>query len=134
MGKDVEITPERKNYLRIVRKTGRDKNEMAFLILCRSQELEPPNREFRFHETRRWRLDFAWPSARLGIEIEGGIWRKGGGAHSHPSNIMRDIEKHNALMLAGWRFLRLTDKDIKDGSAILLVKEVLNKIKNNVFT
>ena len=34
-------------------------------------------REYRFAPPRRWREDFAWPQARLLIEIEGGLRKRG---------------------------------------------------------
>lgn len=81
-------------------------------------------REYRFHPVRGWRFDFALPVYKLGIEIDGGIWQQGkskkygGTGHSHPSNIMRDIEKANAATLLGWRMLRFTDKEIRLGESI----------------
>ena len=57
-------------------------------------------REFRFAPPRRWRLDFAWPAVRVAVEIEGGIWRPGGGAHSRPANIERDAEKQKKKLAA----------------------------------
>lgn len=95
-------------------------------------QLEDPNftalrklvvQEFRFHPIRLWRFDFAIPAYRLGIEIDGGVWRPGGGAHSHPSNIMRDIEKSNHATISGWHLLRFTDKEIRSSESIRMTKE-----------
>ncbi len=69
--------------------------------------------EFRFHPERRWLFDFAIPSKKIALEIEGGIWRKGGGAHSRPKGILRDIEKYNAATLLGWRVFRFPAHKIK---------------------
>jgi hypothetical protein len=38
--------------------------------------LPTPEREHRFHETRQWRMDFAWPEALVALEVEGGTWVK----------------------------------------------------------
>lgn len=81
--------------------------------------------EFRFHPIRLWRFDFAIPAYRLGIEVDGGVWRPGGGAHSHPSNIMRDIEKSNHATVAGWHLLRFTDKEIRSSESIRMTKEFI---------
>lgn len=81
--------------------------------------------EFRFHPTRLWRFDFAIPAAKVACEIEGGVWRVGGGAHSHPVNIMRDVEKGNEAVLHGWRVLRFTDKEIRAGVAVPMLKKLL---------
>lgn len=86
-----------------------------------------PVEEYKFHPTRKWRFDFAWPGKLVAVEIEGGIWIKGfsghGGSHSLPSNIVRDMEKFNAAMLLGWRIFRfqpseLTFKKLDAGNMI----------------
>lgn len=73
-------------------------------------------REYKFDEregkeSRQFRFDYAWPQKRIALEVEGGIWRKGGGAHSHPTGIIRDIEKYNLAMMQGWRVIRLASGD-----------------------
>lgn len=70
-------------------------------------------------------FDLAWPSRMLAVEIEGGIWRRGGGAHSHPLDILRDIERINEAVFLGWRVLRVTTDHVKDGSALNLVTRAL---------
>jgi len=77
-----------------------------FARLCWKYGLPIPAPEFQFHPSRRWRFDYAWPDHKLALEVEGGIWRKGGGAHSHPLNIERDCEKYSEAALLGWRILR----------------------------
>jgi len=95
---------------------------MELQLRCSKIKFE---REFRFHPTRLWRLDFAWPEKKIGVEVEGGIWRPGGGAHSRPSNIERDIEKHNTLMQMGWRVLRITGKHLDSGEGLKMIEEIL---------
>lgn len=77
-------------------------------------------REHRFHPTRLWRLDFAFPSVKLGIEIDGR------GRHQTVAGVRADCEKMNEAVRLGWRVLRFpaTDK----GRALewaRLIKEVL---------
>lgn len=69
-------------------------------------------REFRFHPTRRWRADFAHLPSRTLIEIEGGIFARGGGRHNRGIGMVRDAEKYLEAALAGWRVIRLTDRQI----------------------
>ncbi len=80
--------------------------------------------EFKFHPDRQWRMDFAIPFTKISIEIEGGIWMKGGGAHSRPMNILRDVEKQNAAVMLGYAPLRFTDKEIKNGTSIDLTMKL----------
>ena len=61
--------------------------------------------EFRFHETRRWRADFAHMPSRTLIEIEGGIWIRG--RHNRAAGFAADLEKYLEATLAGWRVVRL---------------------------
>jgi very-short-patch-repair endonuclease len=82
-------------------------------------------REYRFDDVRRFRLDFALPKLKLGCEIDGGIFREKGGAHSGPVAILRDIEKHNLLTLQGWACFRFTPSMVKAGIAIEMVKQWL---------
>lgn len=81
-------------------------------------------KEFRFHDARKWRFDYAIPAIKVAIEIEGGIWMRGGGAHSRPTNIQRDVEKQNAATMLGWRPLRFTPVEIKSGESIRMTAEL----------
>lgn len=70
-----------------------------------------PEREYVFHETRKWRLDFAWPEQKVAVELEGGIWT--GGRHTRAKGFQGDCHKHNALIAAGWRPFRFTADDLR---------------------
>ena len=65
-----------------------------------------PAREYRFHPTRKWRFDLAWPSRLLAVECEGGMWTKG--AHTRGKHFESDCEKYNEAAILGWRVLRYT--------------------------
>lgn len=82
-------------------------------------------KEWKFWPERQFRFDRAWPGHKLAVEIEGGLWRRGGGAHSHPNNIMRDIEKYNGAVLLGWRVLRFSDYHLKSPYVVECVREAL---------
>lgn len=85
--------------------------------------LPEPEREYRFHPTRKWRLDFAWPALMWAVEVEGGIYR--GGGHTHVKDLKRDMEKQNALMLLGWRVLRFHGDQVRSGEAAAVIAEAL---------
>jgi very-short-patch-repair endonuclease len=111
------------------RKTGSSlprpgsKLEAEFALQVRANNLPPPSREHKFHPTRKWRLDFAWPDQKVGVEIEGGVWT--GGRHTRGAGFIRDADKHNAAQLQGWLLLRFTSDHLKDGTAMQHVKEAL---------
>lgn len=62
--------------------------------------------EFRFHASRKWRVDFCHLSSRTCIELEGNIYSKRGG-HTSLTGILRDIEKYNELVYGNFRLIRL---------------------------
>ena len=86
--------------------------------------LPEPVRELRFHDTRRWRFDFAWPDQMLAVEVEGGVWSRG--RHVRGQGFTRDCEKLNAAALLGWRVLRIPGEWVEDGTALALVEEALS--------
>ena len=64
--------------------------------------------QFRFHESRLWRFDFAIPSRKVAFEIQGGTYIRGG--HSRGKQQGKDIEKHNEAIALGWRLFYLDTK------------------------
>ena len=51
--------------------------ERAFLANLWAIGVIAPIPEFRFHPVRKWRWDYAYPSVKLAIEVDGGIWVRG---------------------------------------------------------
>ena len=92
----------------ILREAESAKLERAFEFFLRAFNFPPPVKQFQFHPNRAFRADFAWPDINLLVEVEGGIWMRGGGAHSRPQGILRDIEKSNEAVRLGWRQIRVT--------------------------
>ena len=62
-------------------------------------------REYRFHPTRKWRFDFASPSLKVAVEIEGR------GRHQSIAGFRGDCEKYNAATTMGWRVYRFPATD-----------------------
>jgi very-short-patch-repair endonuclease len=93
-------------------KKNRSTLEHGFALLFERLTSAPaPQREYRFHPTRKWRFDFAWAAHRVAVEIDGGIFT--GGGHNRGVQFARDAEKHNAAVLLGWRVLRYTTLDLR---------------------
>lgn len=80
----------------------------TFTFLLRSNLGVEVVREYRFHPTRRWRFDYAIPSLRIAIEIDGGVWV--GGRHNNPTGYLGDLDKFNAAATMGWVVLKFTPK------------------------
>lgn len=87
-------------------------------------DIPVPVAEFRFHPDRRWRFDFAWVSHRLAVEVEGGLWI--GGRHNRPVSMVKDMEKYNEAALMGWKVLRFTPQQFKNGDAAEVLQEFFN--------
>lgn len=84
-----------------------------------------PVRELRFHPTRMWRFDLAYPDRGLAIEIEGGTFMARGGRHNRGVGMRQDAEKYNEAALLGWVVVRITGDMFRDGSAFALVDRVM---------
>lgn len=97
--------------------------EDVFAQQVRAAGLPQPEREYRFHPTRRWKFDFAWPAALLAVEIDGGIWSHG--RHVRGKGVTGDCEKYNAATAMGWRVLRATEPLLDDLSVLDAVTRIL---------
>lgn len=91
--------------------------------LWKALGIPEPQSEFKFHPTRKWRFDYAWPDKKIALEIEGGIWT--GGRHSRGGiGFLKDMEKYNAAGKLGWRIFRYTPTEFKEGVAHSFMKDV----------
>jgi very-short-patch-repair endonuclease len=97
--------------------------EALLIRHIRALKLEMPIAEYRFHETRKWRFDFAYPERQIAIEVEGGTWQNG--RHNRAKGYESDCEKYNTAALRGWTVLRFTGDMIKRGDAVRMIEEAL---------
>jgi len=63
--------------------------------------------EYRFHPVRKFRFDFAWPTEKVAVEIDGF-----GGGHQTNFNLSKDNEKMNLAQEFGWIVLRFTARQL----------------------
>lgn len=84
--------------------------EEGFLRLWKQlhDNIPEPQRNYRFAETRKWMLDFAWPDVKLAVEIEGHY------RHRSKSGFAADHRKYRAAEEAGWRVLRYPGTEWKE--------------------
>jgi hypothetical protein len=75
-----------------------------------------PVREHRFHNTRRWRLDLAWPSLLVACEVDGGVYAQG--RHTRGKGFEEDCRKYNEAATLGWLLLRVTPGLIEQGEVL----------------
>jgi very-short-patch-repair endonuclease len=81
-------------------------------------------RQYKPYPSRRFKVDFYIPHARLIIEVDGGIYA-GRPSHSSATGIVRDMEKTNLATINGYRLLRVTSRQAEDGEALNLIEAVL---------
>lgn len=105
--------------------------EGLFLKLWRALGLRgwEPVTQHRFHPTRQWPFDFAWPSARVAVEIDGGAFV--GGAHNRGRGQMNDAEKRRQALRLGWVVIVVvgTELDERPCDVIDDIKDILQQRK-----
>ena len=84
--------------------------EMAVSLQIFAAYLPKYETEYRFHPTRKWRFDFAWPDWKIAVECDGMAWQAGGGRH----NTDADREKINTATSMGWSVLRFSGFQIRN--------------------
>lgn len=73
--------------------------------------------EYKFHDTRKWRFDWAFPHVGIAIEYEGMAYRGGKSGHTTIKGFESNCEKYNEASIMGWKVLRFTAKMIENGLA-----------------
>jgi hypothetical protein len=79
--------------------------------------------QYRFASPRRWRFDRAWPERKISLELEGGVYRKGGGWHQSIQRYTADAEKYSTAAVMGWVVVRCTGAQVRDGTMVRLLKQ-----------
>jgi hypothetical protein len=97
---------------------------MEFALQLRvSLDIPPPEREFKFHPSRKWRFDFVWRQFMIAAECEGGVFTHG--RHTRGTGFVEDAEKYNEAAILGWKVLRFPAPLIKDGSALQQLRRAM---------
>lgn len=124
------------------RREGHRKNLMLHL---RAAGLPIGGDEFKFHPTRKWRVDFVWwftlletkQEIKLALEVEGGAYQKKntkgygeGGGHRSITGFDANLIKYNELAVQGWRLIRVTPEQItlRRTEGIDWISAILNPI------
>lgn len=94
-----------------------------FTTLCKSDLKVDCVKEYRFHPVRKWRFDYAIPSDKIAIEVEGGVWT--GGRHTSPKGFLNDMTKYNTATMMGWRVLRTVPAELNTSATLEMIRTVL---------
>lgn len=107
------------------RKTPTETAVPLLVAHCRLMRLPAPQLEFRFHVTRKWRFDCCWPDRLIALECDGGGFVSG--RHGRGVGIEKDSEKLAEAAIAGFRVIRVTPKQIKNGQALAWLERLLRQ-------
>lgn len=97
--------------------------ECALALHLRAHKIDF-DREVYLIPGRKWRVDF-FLKPSLVIEVEGGSWQIG--RHQRPGGFEADIDKYNALTIAGYSVLRFTTRMILSGKALNTILPLVGK-------
>ena len=98
----------------------------TFPLACVAAGLPEPVEEHGFAlPKRKWRIDYAWPDKKVGLEVDGGVWMKGGGRHTRGSGWMKDTEKLNEAAALGWRIVRVTPAQLLAGQTMDWIRRAM---------
>lgn len=101
------------------------KTDLFHLVLTKELHAEVI-KEYIFHPTRKWRFDYAIPSLKIAIEIDGGVWTNG--RHNRATGYLGDLKKFNAAASLGWRVLKFTpDERFKTETINIICETVKQK-------
>jgi hypothetical protein len=81
-----------------------------------------PECEHRFYDKRAWRFDFAWPTIKLAVEVEGGVWAPTPGRHTRGSGFVKDCAKYNTAAILGWAVIRGEASMVRDGTLLKMLQ------------
>jgi hypothetical protein len=90
---------------------------------CAFAQVPVPVGEHRFHPTRKWRFDWAWPQQFLALEVNGGAYIQG--RHTRGAGFEKDCEKLSEAAVLGYRVLHVLPAQVASGAALMLVERAL---------
>lgn len=99
--------------------------ERALVFALRATHFPHFVTQLQFARPRKFSADVAFVNQRLLVEVQGAIWQAGGGGHSHPKGILRDIEKMQHAAARGWFYLPVTTDSVTDGTALIIINKAL---------
>jgi hypothetical protein len=79
--------------------------------------------EYRFHPTRKWRMDIAFLESKVFVEVQGGIFIRG--RHVRGASLLKEWEKLNTAAVMGWRCLCCQPRDVYRAEFVRKVKEAV---------
>lgn len=94
--------------------------EETMALQIRAAGIRAPVRQHKPLALRKFRMDFAWPELRVGVEVQGAV-------HRIKGRWKGESERRALLQLAGWRVLEVNRDDIKSGRALTWLQQLLRQ-------
>lgn len=101
-------------------------------VNCLIYQISQPAAEYKFHPSRKWRFDFAWPDRLLALEVQGGIWTSG--RHVRGASLLKEWEKLNEAATLGWRVMYCQPQDLKSFARFFVLLSQIGRAYNNTTT
>lgn len=98
-------------------------NQQIILAYYKSCRLPSCETEYKFHPTRKWRFDYAFPFVKVAVEQQGGVWSCG--KHGRGSGIIKDYEKMNEAQLHGWIVLQILPNKMAMLETVKLIRRAI---------
>ena len=77
--------------------------------------------EYKFHSIRQFAFDFAWPQLKIGVDLQGGIYKPGRRTgHTSIKGMENDMEKLNLAVTNGWLVLLFSPNKVYQEQAYVL--------------
>lgn len=115
---------------KVLSSTASDKVDLFLNYLQQQFPQAEVVKELQFHPDRKWRFDYAFPSRKIAIEIDGAIWTLG--RHNRPRGYLNDMEKLNTAASMGWLVLRFsTDERFYLSTRRLIEVTLVQRANNN---
>ena len=108
-----------------IKKAKTGELEATMLSQIAAARLLPCSPQYVFHSTRKWRFDFAWPEIRFAVEVNGGIYVRGG--HSRGKGQENDMEKIAEAAILGWTTICVSSNQIKSGEALRWIETIVQQ-------
>lgn len=80
--------------------------------------------------SKRYRLDFAHPLSKTGIEIQGGVYMRG--RHVTGSGYERDCKKYNLAYTSEWTIFLLTSQMAKDSYWLSVIAAYISQFQKQL--
>lgn len=137
MGFAVKDIVSVEEYRDLLKASSSLERAFEFQLITRGDDIAGPEKSYRFHPQRNWAFDFAWPDAKVAVELEGGAHgrkvtchncgvdvralRKDGspgkvvhtaGWHGRVGRFNSDMEKYNEAQRLGWIVIRFSNENI----------------------